>query len=68
MIIRPANQRDDLADSDYRDIYRRTAQRMALVVWAKPAKVDSAWAIAKPAVIEYRRIIGWADIYDEIPF
>ena len=21
MIIRPANQRDDLADSDYRDIY-----------------------------------------------
>lgn len=44
------------------------AQRMALAVWAKPAKVDGAWTIAKPAVIEYRRIIGWTDEDDEIPF
>lgn len=44
------------------------AQRLALAVWAKPAKVDGAWTIAKPAVIEYRRIIGWTDEDDEIPF
>ena len=44
------------------------AQRLALAVWAKPAKVDGTWTIAKPAVIEYRRIIGWTDEDDEIPF
>lgn len=44
------------------------AQRLAMAVWAKPAKVDGAWTIAKPAVIEYRRIIGWTDEDDEIPF
>lgn len=44
------------------------AQRLAMAAWAKPAKVDGAWTIAKPAVIEYRRIIGWTDEDDEIPF
>ena len=52
------------------------AQRQALVVWGKPAPIGpgprAPWALAVEAVVEYRRILGWADetagTDDEIPF